>query len=878
MSTEENEQGKVTNSKDREGLDEHGLGHVTHLSDMYESWFLDYASYVILERAVPSLADGLKPVQRRILHSMKRMDDGRYNKGANIIGHTMQFHPHGDAAIGDALVQLGQKDLLIDTQGNWGNTYTGDGAAAPRYIEARLSKFALEVLFSPKITEWQLSYDGRNREPIALPAKFPLLLAQGVEGIAVGLASRILPHNFVELLDSAMAYLKDESFELFPDFPTGGLVDIGKYQDGIRGGQVRVRAKIEKRDTKTLAITELPYGRTTGSLIESILKANEKGKIKIKRIDDNTAEHVEIIINLASKISPDQTIDALYATTDCEISISPNSCVIQSEKPCFSGVSELLKESADYTVQRLKAELLVRQQELEEEWHLKSLEKIFIEEGIYKDKEYEEAATVDHAIKHIAKRLQPFAEKLVREITHDDILRLLEIRMKRILKFSASDADKAIKALETELKKVKRHIKKIIPYAIAYYEEIKKKYGKGRERKTEIRNFENIEATRVVVANEKLYINREEGFIGTSLKRNEYLFDCSDLDDILIVRKDGTYNISKVSEKLYVGKDVLHVRVYDKRDERTIFNVVFRDGRGGATRMKRCAITGLMRDKEYCLTKGTTGSRILHLSVNPNGEAEKLRVTLKPKPRLKSLHLFADFKDIAIKGRSSQGNIITKNEVYRIVVAEQGASTLSGLKVWFDPSINRLNTDGHGTLLGEFLKDEKILMINVQGNFHFYGYDLSTHFADDEMIRIEKYVKDRVFSLIYWDAEKQYYYLKRFELEPSMQLGNLLNDNLNNRLVAVSSKPSPRFQITFGGKHRKRKKEVIDAEEFIAVKGYTARGKRLTTFEVANIVELDTKASSAPDVCTVPAANETPSIEEGAAIRQKNLFDHLEKE
>ena len=656
---------------------------IQHLDGMYQKWFLDYASYVILERAVPYVNDGLKPVQRRILHSMREMDDGRYNKVANIIGNTMKYHPHGDASIGDALVQLGQKDLLIDCQGNWGNILTGDSAAAPRYIEARLSKFALDVVFNPKTTEWKASYDGRNREPVTLPVKFPLLLAQGVEGIAVGLASKILPHNFNELIDACIAYLKHEDFVLYPDFPTGGMIDVSRYCDGMRGGNVKIRARIEKdASNKALRITEIPYGRTTQSLIDSIIKANEKEKIKIKKIDDNTARDVEILIQLAPGVSLDKTIDALYAFTDCELSISPNSCVIEDEKPCFMPVSDILRHSADDTVALLKRELEIRLGELQEELHFLSLERIFIEQRIYKDREVEELETFEEVSLHVRGRLQPFLPKLYREVTEEDIKRLFEIRMKRITKFDSDEADRKIEALNQEIAEVRHNIEHIIPYSIAYYERIKERYGKGRERRTEIRNFENIEAAKVVIANEKLYINREEGFIGTALKKDEFICECSDMDEVIIFRKDGTYYVTKVADKIFVGKDVLYVNVFKKNDKRTIYNVVYRDGRYGTAYVKRFNVTGVTRDKIYNLTKGTSGSRVLYFSANPNGEAEVVKVCLKPKPNLEKLVFEYNFATLAIKGRDSQGNILSKNDIHKITVLQKGVSTLGGRKKW----------------------------------------------------------------------------------------------------------------------------------------------------------------------------------------------------
>ena len=810
--------------------------HVTKLSGMYQDWFLDYASYVILERAVPHIADGLKPVQRRILHSMRRLDDGRYNKVANIIGHTMQFHPHGDASIGDALVQLGQKDLLIDTQGNWGNILTGDGAAAPRYIEARLTKFAGEVVFNPKTTEWKSSYDGRNKEPVTLPVKFPLLLAQGVEGIAVGLASKILPHNFIELIDASIAHLQDKEFEIFPDFPTAGMIDVSKYNDGLRGGAVRVRAKINKIDNKTLSITELPFGRTTSVLIESIVKANEKGKIKIKKIDDNTAGNVEIIISLASGISPDKTIDALYAFTDCEMSISPNACIIENDKPHFVGVSEILKYSTKHTQELLRLELQIRLNELEEDWHIASLERIFIMNELYEP--IKKCKTEEEILVTIDEGLKPFVKNLRREVTRDDLIRLSNIPIKRISKFSSFKADEYIKGVEAEMDEVKNHLNNIVVYTINYYKQIKKKYSKGKERKTEIRNFDTIEATKVAVASEKLYVNREEGFIGTGLRKEEYVCDCSDIDDIIVIRSDGTYLITKVTDKSFVGKDILHVGVFKKNDNRTIYNVIYRDGRNGVIMMKRCAITGLTRDKDYALTKGKDGSRILYLTVNPNGEAETVKVMLKPKPRLRNLNLEVDFGELAIKGKGSMGNILTKYAIHKIQMTEKGVSTLGGRNIWYDDTVHRLNADRRGTLLGEFVADDKLLVMYKSGEYRLYGYDLSTHFEDDIII-IEKYKPGKIFTVIYFDKKQNYYYLKRFEAESVERLVGYLGENGHNELVLLSENDYPLFQIEFGGKHEKREPEKVDAEEFIAVKSYKAKGKRLSTYEIKTVTELE---------------------------------------
>lgn len=812
------------------------LHSVTALSGMYQDWFLDYASYVILERAVPHLHDGLKPVQRRILHSMKRMDDGRYNKVANIIGHTMQFHPHGDASIGDALVQLGQKELVVDTQGNWGNLLTGDGAAAPRYIESRLSKFAIDVVFNNKTTEWKLSYDGRNKEPLTLPVKFPLLLAQGGEGIAVGLASKILPHNFNELIDASIEYLEGNEFIIYPDFPTGGMVDVSKYNDGQRGGAIKVRAKIEKVDKKELIITEIPFGKTTSSLIESIIKANDKGKIKIRKIDDNTSANVEIVIHLMPGVSPDKTIDALYALTDCEYSISPNTCVIVDNKPSFMGVSSILKHSADRTVALLKSELEIRQRELEEEWHMSSLEKIFIEERIYHD--IEESETWEAVIEAIDKGLDPFKKLLLREVTREDIIQLTEIKIKRISKFDVRKADEHIKGIETELEEVKSHLRNMIPFAINYFKQIKKKYGKGKERKTEIRSFDTIEAAKVVANNAKLYINYKEGFIGTGLKKDEFIADCSDIDDVIVIRKDGVYLITKVADKVFVGNDILYAQIFLKNDERTIYNIVYQDGKDGPLLAKRCAISGLTRDKEYNLTRGTAASKIVYLSANPNGEAEVIRVHHKPKARLKKLVFEFDFGQMNIKGKSSMGNILTKNAVHKISLKEKGLSTLGGRKIWFDDAVFRLNVDGRGPFLGEFSAEDKILVITKSGYFRIAGFDLTNHFEDNILI-IEKFRPGKVYSVIYWDAEQKFYYVKRFTIEESEKPQCFINEDAESKLISLTEVEYPRFEIHFGGKNKDRENEIIEVAGFIGIKSYKAKGKRMTSFMVDNIEEIE---------------------------------------
>ncbi len=852
---------------------------IDSISGMYKNWFLDYASYVILERAVPYLEDGLKPVQRRVLHTMKKLDDGRFNKVANVVGATMQFHPHGDAGIYDALVGLGQKELLIDTQGNWGNIFTGDGAAAGRYIEARLSKFAQDVVFSPKITQWQLSYDGRNQEPVRLPIKFPLLLAQGVEGIAVGLASKILPHNFIELCDASISCLKNEPFELYPDFPTGGLVDVSRYNDGLRGGAVRVRVRIDKSaDNKVLTIHDVPYGKSSGDLIETILKANDKGKIKIKHVDDNTASEVEIKIYLQAGVSPDKTIDALYAFTDCELSISPNACVIENDKPRFMGVSEMLRFSTAHTMELLRQELLVRLDELETDWNFSSLERIFIEERIYKDKEYENGENYEVVIKYIRKRLKPYEEKFIRPVTDDDIRKLFEIRMRRILKFSSDEADAHLRDLEEEMAEVKNHLEHLVDYTINHFRQIKKKYGAGRERKTEIRNFENIEVTKVAEANAKLYANFEEGFIGTGLKKDQYVCDCSDLDDIIVFHQDGKYSVVKVSEKQFVGKDIIHVAVFRKNDERTIYNVVYRDGKIGSAYMKRFSVTGVTREKTYDVTQGREGSKILYFSANPNGEAETIKVYLKPKPGLKKLVYELDFSTLLIKGRQSQGNVLARNQVHRIVMKEAGVSTLGGLKIWFDDVVNRLNTSEHGRYLGEFKGNDKILVITTDGNYQLTSFDLTNHYPEN-VLRIEKYVPHTIYSAVfYYDTvndkkEKQrMYYLKRFEVEDTNKVVNFMLDDEQCTLVLVSTHTYPQLQINFGGKHKDRPAEMVDVAEFIAVKGVKAKGKRLTTFEVKSIVEVDPIKDDEPILPDDPTSDpeddggEGPDLPDGSDI------------
>ena len=809
------------------------------LTGMYQNWFLDYASYVILERAVPHINDGFKPVQRRILHSMKRLDDGRYNKVANIVGHTMQFHPHGDASIGDALVQLGQKDLLIDCQGNWGNILTGDGAAAPRYIEARLSKFALDVVFNAKTTEWQSSYDGRNKEPITLPVKFPLLLAQGVEGIAVGLSSKILPHNFNELCDAAIAYLRKEEFQLYPDFQTGGSIDVSRYNDGERGGAVKVRAKINKIDNKTLAITEIPFGKTVPSVCDSIVKASEKGKIKIRKVEDLTSEKVEILVHLAPGVSSDKTLDALYAFTDCEVSISPNCCVIDEKKPHFLTVSDVLRKSADNTLSLLRKELEIRRGELLESLHFSSLEKIFIEERIYKDKKFEQAENMDAACEHIDERLTPCYPQFVREVTKEDILRLMEIKMARILKFNKDKADENIARSKEEIEEIDFKLAHIVNYTIDWFEMLKNKYGENYPRRTEIRNFDTIEAAKVVEANEKLYINREEGFIGTSLKKDEFVANCSDMDDIILFYKDGKYKVVKVSDKMFVGKNVLYVDVFKKNDKRTIYNVVYRDGKAGFYYIKRFNITSITRDREYDITQGNPGSRIVYFTANPNGEAEIIKVTLKPNPRIKKISFEKDFSEIGIKGRQSMGNILSKNDVHKIVLKQRGGSTLGGRKVWFDPDVLRLNYDERGQYLGEFHSDELILVVMEHGEFYTTNFDLNNHYEPGIRI-IEKYDANKVWSAALFDADQQGYpYLKRFTFEASARKLNFLRENKQPQLILINDVVYPRIQVTFGGSDAFREALEIDVEDFIGVKSYKAKGKRITTFAVEQISELE---------------------------------------
>ena len=808
------------------------------LTGMYKNWFLDYASYVILERAVPHIEDGLKPVQRRILHAMKVVDDGKLNKVANLVGQTMQYHPHGDASIKDALVQLGQKELLIDCQGNWGNILTGDDAAAGRYIEARLSKFALEVVYNKKTTEWMLAYDGRKEEPVTLPVKFPLLLAQGAEGIAVGLASKILPHNFNELISASIAHLKGEEFQLYPDFPTGGMVDVSKYNDGLRGGVIKVRAKISKIDKRTLAITEIPFSTTTESVKDSIIKANEKGKIKIRRVDDNTAKKAEIIVQVAADESSDRTIDALYAFTSCEVSISPNSCVIRDDKPAFMGVSDILRHSVERTKSLLKKELEIRLAELNEAWHSASLERIFIENKLYQliegCKSREEAYTA------VDKGLEPFKKLLRREVTMEDVQRLTELKFIRISRYDSDKADNEIKQIEADIKATKHDLAHLVDYTIAYYEHIRDKYGKGHERRTEIRSFDSIEATKVAVSNAKLYVDRAEGFfgIGKSMKDSEFVCDCSDIDDVIVILKDGRYFIKKVADKCFVDKNIYYIGVFKRNDERTIYNILYRDGKNGPIMMKRCAITSITRDKEYNLTKGTPKSDIIYMTVNPNGEAEVLKVYFKPRPRLKKVIVDLDFSTIAIKGRQSQGNLFSRYGIHKIVLKEKGTSTLAGQNIWWDDDIRRLNSDGRGRLLGEFKGDDRLVVWTSKHQYYVTGFDLGQHFPD-ETVKVEKFVPERIYSLCYFDKEQGYFYMKRFTLESSDRLQPFLDEDGNDDFVCITSRGGATLRITYKGAQATRPADEISVDDFVGVKSRKAKGKRLTTYDVDTLTFIE---------------------------------------
>ena len=816
------------NSEDQE------VNTVTQVDGMYESWFLDYASYVILERAVPDIHDGLKPVQRRILHSLKEMDDGRYNKVANVIGNTMKYHPHGDASIGDALVNMGQKDLLIDMQGNWGNILTGDRAAAPRYIESRLSKFALEVVFNPKITEWTPTYDGRTKEPVTLPVKFPLLLVQGVEGIAVGLSTKIMPHNFVELIDASISTLRGRGMKLYPDFPTGGIADFSQYNDGQRGGKIKVRARIEQVDAKLLKITEVPFSTKTSSLIDSIVRANEKGKIKIKKIEDNTAEFVEILIHLPPGVSPDKTIDALYAFSDCEISISPNACIIKNDKPYFMSVSDILKQSTAHTLDLLKAELEILLSEQQALWHFASLERIFIENKIYRD--IEECETWEAVIEAIRKGLQPHIKHLKEPVTEEDIVRLTEIKIKRISKFDLDKANENLKRIEDNIAELIDKLANLVDYAIDYFKGLKKKYKEGRTRKTEIRTFETIVASKVAIRNQKLYFNKEEGFIGTSLRKDEFVCECSDIDNIIVFRNDGKMMVTKVASKTFVGKGIIHMAVFKKNDVRTIYNLIYRDGKLGNTYMKRFPVKSITRDKEYDLTSGNKGSKILHFTANANGEAEVVSVILKSQAKTRKLKFDVDFADLAIKGRGSKGNLVSKYPVSKVELKSKGVSTLAAQKIWFDDTVQRLNIDGRGELLGEFAGDDKILVISQSGEYQLLGFDLSTHFPED-MIVLEKLDAKKPVSAIYWDGAKSKYYVKRFLVEPSDKKVSFISDSDGSYLEVVSTDYLPVAEIEFVKERNKdqRPNLKINFEEFISVKGLKAQGNRLTTYKVKTI-------------------------------------------
>ena len=815
---------------------EHNDSVKQHLTGMYQDWFLDYASYVILERAVPAIEDGLKPVQRRILHAMKGVDDGKYNKVANIVGQTMQYHPHGDASIGDALVQLGQKNLLIDCQGNWGNTLTGDGAAAPRYIEARLSKFALDTVFNPKTTQWMMSYDGRKKEPIHLPIKFPLLLAQGVEGIAVGLNSKILPHNFCEICDAALAYLRSEEFQLYPDFPTGGEIDVSRYNDGERGGAVRIRAKIQKSDdNKTLVITEIPFGTTTTKIIETIMRAVQKGKIKVRKVDDFTAEEARIEVQLAPGSSSDKTIDALYAFTDCEVNISPNCCVVQDKKPIFTTVSDLLRMSVEHTKSLLKWELEIAKAELEEQYFFTSLEKIFIENRIYKEKGYEEAPDKEKLIAFVDNALDPWKEKLIREVRREDIERLFEIRMIRITRFDSKKADELMRDLDKKIKATIKNLKNLNDYTISWFDSLKSKYGHLYPRRTEVRNFANINIKTVVEANEKLYINRVDGFIGTGLKKDEYLFNCSDIDEVIIFHKDGKYKIVKVADKVFVGTDIIHIDIYRKNDHRTIYNAIYRDGKKGIYFMKRFAVTGVARDKEYDLTQGKPGSRVMYFTANPNGEAEIIKIQLKPALHIKKLEVIKDLSELAIKSRTARGNVLTKYEVKSITLKQKGHSTLGGRKVWFDPDVLRLNYDGQGMYLGEFVEEDRILVITTNGDYYLTTFELTAHF-DQNIWRIEKFDRDKVWSLAMWNADLGYYYGKRFQMDAQLKVQNMLGENSDSKMTILTDREEAMFKITFADETRMAMEVIMS--EFIEAKSPKAKGKRFSTLEIAKIEDI----------------------------------------
>ena len=866
--------------------------NVHPLTGMYQNWFLDYASYVILERAVPHLYDGLKPVQRRILHTMKRMDDGRYNKVANIAGETMKFHPHGDASIVDALTQMGRQNLLIDCQGSWGNILTGDEAAAPRYIEGRLTKFALDVLFNPKTTEWKLSYDGRNKEPVALPVKFPLLLAQGAEGIAVGLSAKILPHNFGELCQAAISYLKGEDFTLYPDFQTGGLIDVSRYNDGLRGGAVKVRALVEKRDSKTIAITELPYGKTVDSLCESIKKAADKGRIKIRQIQDFTAENVEILIHLAPGVSSDKTLDALYAFTDCEVSISPNCCIIDKDTPRFVTVKEVLKSNVENTKALLKRELEIRRAELLESMMFASLERIFIDERIYKDKAYENAANIDAALAHIDSRLEPFKVDFVREVVREDLLRLLEIKMARILKFNKAKADELIARIKTELAQIEHDLAHLTEVTIDWFTTIYDRYAAEHPRRTEIRSFDTIEAAKVVEANEKLYVNRADGFMGTSLKKDEFVENCSNIDDVIIFYRDGTYKVTRVAEKVYIGEterskaekkkaEIVHIAVFKKNDQRTVYNVAYRDGKDGAYYVKRFNVTSITHDREYDVTQGAPGSKIHYFTANPNGEAEVIKVTLKPNPKLRRIFFEKSFSELAVKGRGSRGNLLTRLDVHKITLKSHGASTLGGRKVWFDYDVQRLNFDERGDYLGEFHSDDMVLVVLDNGDFYTTNFDPNNHYESTGLMRVEKFDETKVWTAVLYDADNDNnLYIKRFNFERASQTRhqNFMGDNPNCKFVALTDQAYPRFQVSFAAPDDFREPLVVDAEEFIAVKGFKAKGKRMTTFNVAKVEELEPTRFPEPPAETNDSAEEDDELQQDAptpAQTETDIMDDL---
>lgn len=884
----EEEETSEESHSDYKPADRFDASAVKHLSGMYKNWFLDYASYVILERAVPHIEDGLKPVQRRILHSMKRMDDGRYNKVANIVGHTMQFHPHGDASIGDALVQMGQKDLLIDTQGNWGNILTGDRAAAPRYIESRLSKFALETVFNPKTTEWQLSYDGRNKEPITLPVKFPLLLAQGAEGIAVGLSSKILPHNLNEICDAAIKYLKGKEFHLYPDFPTGGSIDVSKYNDGQRGGSFKVRAKIEKIDNKTLVIREIPFSKTASTLQDSITKAVEKGKLKIRKVEDMTASEVEIQLHLTPGTSSDKTMDALYAFTDCEINISPNCCVIANQKPQFLTISDVLRHSAEHTKALLQRELEIRKGELEEQLFFNSLERIFIEERIYKERKFETSKNMDEVVAFVDSKLEPYKKTFIREVTRDDILRLLEIKMQRILKFNKDKADELIQKIKAEIADIEKDLNEMVRVTIEWFKHLKDKYGKNFPRRTEIKSFDTIIAAKVVDANEKLYIDRKGGFIGTGLKKAEFIQNCSDLDDVIIFYKDGKYKVIRIADKIFVGKNILHVQVFKKNDKRTIYNTVYRDGADGIYYIKRFNVTSITRDKDYDLTQGTPDSKVIYFTANPNGEAEVIKVTLDPSPckKRKNIFLERNFSDIMIKGKTAKGNILTKENIHRISLKSHGHSTLGGRKVWFDPDVNRINYEEQGELLGEFNDNDSILVVLDDGNFYITNFDSSNHY-EENILRLEKFDADKPWTAVVYDADNQGYpYLKRFQMEATKRHQNFIGENPSSKLVLLTDQTYPRIEVTYGGADAGRGKEEIDAEDFVGVKGFKAKGKRISTFKIAKITELeplrfpepeeveeDTDEEETPDA--QPKTEEENNLDPDAGKSKQQVIDEI---